>query len=523
MILIPEKKAILLRLRHPEAVKTVIPQARDVMHEGKAYVAVPHQIEVVQVLRNLGINAPSPINFYYSYPGRFKPYAHQRAMSEFLTLYNRAYNLADMGTGKTVSTLWAYDYLRARGVVKKMLVVSPLSTLERTWSDEVFQHFPHLDSVVLYGSREKRLGLLNQDVDIYFINHDGTKISGFVEAMRGRPDIDLIVVDEISQAARNAGTGRFKALNAIINKQHPRWAWGLTGTPIPNQPTDAWAQCRLLTPATVPPYFNRFKDRVMRQVSQFVWVPRGDALEVVHEVMQPAIRFERDECIDLPPCVYETRQAELTAEQSKAYKEMLTRLKTEIAEGQVTAVNEAVKAQKLVQICCGVAYAGDGEHLVMDAGPRMEVVLEVIEESNSKTIVFVPFLGVIEPLRKRIEAAGHSVACIHGGIAKTARDEIIKAFMKAEHPKVLVAQPATMSHGLTLTSASTIIWYAPITSSDTYAQANARISRSGQRHSQLIVMIEGTDLERRYYQRLKDKQNVQGTLLGMVKKDREFA
>jgi SNF2 family DNA or RNA helicase len=273
----------------------------------------------------------------------------------------------------------------------------------------------------------------------------------------------------------------------------------------------------------VPPYFNRFKDQVMRQVSQFVWVPRDNALETVQEVMQPAIRFHRDECIDLPPCMYETREAVLTAEQKSAYKDMLSRLHAEIDHGQVTAVNEAVKAQKLIQIACGVVYDGTGEHLALDARPRMDVVVEVVEQSSSKVIVFVPFVGVIEPLCQHINKHGFTTEVIHGGVSKAERDRIFSAFQKGKEPKVLVAQPAAMSHGLTLTAASTIVWYAPIPSNDIFEQANARITRPGQKHSQLIVMIEGTPIERKYYQRLKDKQKVQGVLLDLIKADRVTA
>ena len=148
--------------------------------------------------------------------------------------------------------------------------VTPLSTLERTWGDEIFTNFPDISYNVVYGSRERRLQMLEEDVDIYLINHDGLKVPGIAEALKDRPDIDLIIVDEIAQAARNAGTDRFRALNTVVNKQVPRRAWGLTGTPTPNAPTDAWAQCRLLVPERVPQYFNRFKERVMRQISQYV-------------------------------------------------------------------------------------------------------------------------------------------------------------------------------------------------------------------------------------------------------------
>lgn len=520
MIIVPERKAVLLRLRDPNRVTSVIPQARLINYQGKQHVAVPHQIEVVQVLKNLGIDVPSPILSYYEWPGRFKPFDHQKQIAEFLTLHNRVFNLSDLGTGKTLATLWAFDYLRSRGIVNKALVVTPLSTLERAWGDELFGHFPHLNFSVLHGSREKRFKLLEQDADIFLINHDGIKVSGFVEAMAHRPDIDLIIVDEVAQVGRKAGTHRFKALTTLINRQHPRKAWGLTGAPIPNGPTDAWAQCRLLVPERVSPYFNRFRDRVMRQVSQFVWVPRDDALEYVQEVMQPAIRFHRDECIDLPPCMYETRTVPLTKEQQAAYKDMMTKLCTEIDEGQVTAVNEAVKAQKLIQIACGVAYGSGGEHLQLDASPRYEAVLDILEQSEQKVIVFVPFVGVIAPLRAYLEVNGYTTEAVFGDVSKTDRDRIFGAFQKQTHPRVLVSIPQTMSHGLTLTAASTIVWFGPTTSADTYVQANARITRPGQKHSQLIIHLEGTPIESRYFQRLRDKESTQGILLDAIRNER---
>jgi len=647
--IIPEKKAILLRLKDPNRVIEVIPQAKVIQYQGKPHVALPHQIEVVQVLRNLGINAPSPISYYYTWSGRFKPFEHQRQIAEFLTLHNRAFNLGDMGTGKTLATLWAYDYLRSRKIVRKALVITPLSTLEQTWGNELFGHFPHLDVAVLHGTRDKRLKMLQQDADVYLINHDGIKVSGMVDALKNRPDIDLVIVDEIAQIGRTAGAQRFRVLNTILNNQVPRRAWGLTGAPIPNNPTDAWAQCRLLVPKRVPPYFNRFRDQVMRQVGPFTWVARDNALEVVQEVMQPAIRFHRDECIDLPPCMYEMREAPLSKEQQAAFKDMVHKLHAEVEGGQVTAVNEAVKAQKLIQIAClcydtpvltdggwvpikdvtsrhrvwdgeewvrqdgavymgdkvvtscfnvlmtedhkvltsdgwvmakevnrerraevrlpgngwqgrarsvvcagdvvpvydllncgprnrfvvlgsdmnplivhncGTAYGDGGDHLTLDATPRMNVVLEVVEQSCSKVIVFVPFRGVVEPLRQYLEKHGHTTAAIHGSVSKEERDQIFSAFQRAKDPRVLVSIPQTMSHGLTLTAASTIVWYAPTTSADVFGQANARITRPGQKHSQLIVMVEGTAIERKYFQRLKEKETTQGVLLDLIKADR---
>jgi len=367
MLVIESKKSVVLKLKDPNRVTTVIPTAKTFEFRGQTLVAVPHRIDETRVLRNMGFLVPSPVRYYYDWPGMFKPFAAQKSTVEFLSMNPRAFCLNGMGSGKTMATLWAFDYLRKQGKATRMLVSAPLSTLERTWADEIFKGFPHLEYAVLHGSREKRLKLLQQPADIYLVNHHGMKI--IADAMKDRADIDLVVIDEVAQAGRNASTDNWKGHNVICNKQVPRQVWGLTGTPTPNAPTDAWAQCRLIVPSSVPPYFNRFKDQVMKQAGPFTWVPRPNATEVVKEVMQPAIRYSLEDCTDLPECIYQTRQVELTPEQIAAYKEMMTKLKTEIDGGEVLAVNEAVKVSKLVQIACGVAYNGAGEEVTLDAKP----------------------------------------------------------------------------------------------------------------------------------------------------------
>jgi SNF2 family DNA or RNA helicase len=198
---------------------------------------------------------------------------------------------------------------------------------------------------------------------------------------------------------------------------------------------------------------------------------------------------------------------------------MLNSLRTEIEGGQVLAVNEAVKLSKLVQIACGVAYDREGNEVTTQATPRLEVTYEVIMESESKTIVFVPFVSSITSVTNYLREKGLTVECIHGGVGKSDRDRIFSLFQKAPEPQVIVAIPSAMSHGLTLTAASTIIYYAPIFSNEVYEQSAARITRPGQKLSQLIVNIEGTAVERRIYEKLKNKQAIQGNLLDLINED----
>lgn len=503
-------KAIILRDADPAKVTTLVPSAKVIKHQGLELVAVPHSVDHVRALRALGIEAPSPIEYHYKWSGQYQPFDAQRATAAFMTLNDRCFVLNGLGTGKTLSTLWAYDYLRSIGKANKMLVVSPLSTLERAWADEVFRHFSHLTWAVLYGTKDRRLKLLREDVDIYLINHDGIKV--IEDELIKRSDIDTVTIDEVA-AFRNAQTTRWRSMHKIIqNKQR---VWGLTGTPTPNAPTDAFGQAKLIAPDRVPKFFSMFKDQVMKQVSPFKWLPRPNATEIVADVLQPSIRFAREDCVDLPETIYQTRHVNMTSDQKEAYEEMLRHLKLEVDDGSIVALNEAVKLLKLVQIGTGVIYNSEGEDVLIPSGPRIDVVKEIIDEAAGKVIVFVPFRGSLRHVAEEL-SKDFTVESIDGSTPKSKRDDIFDWFQNTPNPRVLVAQPASMSHGLTLTAANTIVWYSPITSNEVYIQANARIVRPGQTRGTLIAHIESTPVERRIYQRLQDKQSLQGLLLDII-------
>jgi SNF2 family DNA or RNA helicase len=325
------------------------------------------------------------------------------------------------------------------------------------------------------------------------------------------------VIDELA-LMRNQSTDRWKALNAICNKQVKRKVWGLTGSPIPNSPADAYAQVKLVTPFNkkLPKYFGAFRNQVMTQINQFKWVPKADAVDTVHELMQPAVRFSLDECVDLPPQVFLTKKAELSDTQKKAYASMLSSLKAEFEDGQITAVNEAIKASKLSQIALGVAYDEAGTPVVLPSAPRLEVLLETIEQSEGKVIVFIPYTGALRHVEEFLKSKGITTEVVDGSVSKTDRDRIFGLFQRTNDPRVLVANPSAMSHGLTLTAATTIVWYGAVHSNEIYQQACARVRRPGQKKTTVIVHIVSTRYEETIYERLKNKQGVQGALLDMM-------
>ena len=513
MLIHKKSKHVVLNLKDPDRVTNFLTSARTFNYKGHNLVAVPHRVEETKVLRNLGFQVPSPMSYYYEWPGLYPPYAHQRTTAEFLVQHPRSFCLNGMGSGKTLSVLWAVDYLRKTKRIQKVLIVAPLSTLERTWGDEIFRNFTATSFAVIHGSREKRLKLAALDMDIFIINHDGVKCKDTMAALKDRGDIDLVVLDE-SAVFRNSKTLRYRALQQFVADLD--YLWLLTGTPTPNTPTDAWAQCRLVNPGSVPSYFDKFRRSVMEQNGPFAWRILPTATQVVNEAMQPSIRFATKDCIDLPETIYVTREVALEPEQEKAYRTMLSTLSAEVSGQHVSAVNEAVKLGKLLQILVGSVYDKDGHDVVVPAKARIELVREIVTESESKVIVFVPYTSALEALAEELRKE-FAVEVIHGATSKSQRDRIFGEFQKHPFtPRVLVANPAAMSHGLTLTAADTIIWFGPTHSNEVFEQANARIVRPGQKRRTVIVQIEATNTERKIFERLRKRGSTQGLLLDLV-------
>jgi SNF2 family DNA or RNA helicase len=514
VLVIEKAKVLALKLGKPERVLESIPTARTINVRGVDLVVAPHRLDEVRVLNNIGIRAPSPILYYYDWPGKFTPFDHQRETAAFLTLHPKCIVLNEIGTGKTQSALWAADYLLSKGVIKKVLIMSPLSTLERVWGDGIFMGFPHRKFVVLHGSAERRHRLMKQDVDFYIVNHDGFPII----SKEATGMFDLVIADEAA-VLRNPSTQRFKQFRKWMDANPETRLWLMTGTPTPNEPTDAWALARLINSPNLTLTFTAFRETVMQKMGQWRFVPRSDATEIVKNVLQPAVRYTREECFDLPETMLQTRKVDLTPEQKQHYQKMVKELVTEIgSDGMISAVNEAVKVQKLIQIACGVVYGDDGQHIELDAGPRVKLVKEIIEEAGEKVILFVPLTGTLHMLEK--ELSKHwTVGVVNGEVSSSKRDVIFKNFQEAKDPRVLIAHPGTMAHGLTLTSASTIIWYGPITSNEVYVQACGRIERIGKNKTSNVIHIEATDLEHKMYDRLRNKQKIQGLLLDLIREE----
>ena len=800
-----ENKALLVSVDDPSAITNAITKSA----RTASGVVVHWGYKEAEKLTTLGFNPPSPILRDYQWTGKFTPFEHQKTTASFLSLRKRAFCFNEQGTGKTASVIWAADYLMNKGLIKRVLVLCPLSIMKSAWQQDLFKFAMHRSCSVAHGAAKQRGKIIQAGSEFVVINFDGVA-TVLDEIMAG--GFDLIVVDEAS-AYKTATTNRWKLLHKILKHTDPR-LWMLTGTPAAQSPLDAYGLGKLVNPEGTPKYYTHFRFNTMYPVTKFKWAPKPEAPKIVHNILQPAIRFEKKDCLDLPEVTYVDRDAPLTPQQAKYYKQLHNDMVLEAAGEEVSAVNAAVRMNKLLQISClaegtsvlttrgwiniekvtssdkvwdgeewvacggaaymglkptvyldgvhltgdhrvltasgwapaeeclrdqpsvrfgrvpvrlpdgfapcgdfsqgqqsplgvrlhlragggagvpeptiqtspqpkalrlparraykdtrhdpqspvpymvayakavlrpfaqglsklwsaghngmsgvdglvlgflgghggrvrpcadfgshgqqrtilprelplgdredpikqhteqrcfgdaerahdayagsgdvwdternpsrsgialrmgdrrstyhsgraqkvydliscgprsrfvvrgsagqtfivhncGAVYTDDGQVLEFDVSNRLNAVQEVIEEASHKVLVFVPFTHTIELLRDHLEKKGISCGVINGSVSVNRRAALIDQFQTAKDPHTLIIQPQAASHGLTLTAADTIIWYAPVTSVETYLQANARINRPGQKNAMTVVHIRGSEAESHLYNMLR--------------------
>ena len=503
-----KNKALLLRLKNPNKVTTVVEKSRELSNN---QVVVNWGVDEAHTLKKLNIKVPSPIEGQYQWSGQYTPYEHQKVTSAFLTMNRRAFCFNEQGTGKTASAIWASDFLMTQGKIRRVLVICPLSIMDSAWRNDLFSFAMHRTVDVAYGAKEKRRKIINQGSDYVIINYDGVEIVADDIAKGG---FDCIIVDEATHY-KNAQTKRWKTLNKLLTDQ--TWLWMMTGTPAAQSPLDAYGIAKLVNPTAVPRFFGSFRDMVMYKITNFKWKPKETASDTVYNALQPAIRFTKDECLDLPPMVYAKREVELTRQQTKYYKELKNKMVLQAAGEEITGANAAIIMSKLLQISSGAVYTDTGEALEFDIKNRYKVLREVIDESSKKVLVFVPFKHTIDILTNKLLDDGIATEVIRGDVSAPKRTDIFHRFQNNTNPRVLVIQPQAAAHGVTLTAANTVVWWGPTSSLETYAQANARVHRAGQDHKCTVVQLQGSAVEKRVYTLLDSRIDVHTKMIDLYK------
>jgi hypothetical protein len=472
-----------------------------------------HEMTKLNQIVSFRTSLPSPITRDYHYPGLYKPFDHQRITSEFLSINRRAFCFNEAGTGKTSSVLWAADYLINQGEIKRVLIICPLSIMYSAWQGDVFNTCMHRTSAVAHGTADKRAKIINGEYEIIIINYDGV---GVVRDHIANGGFDLIVIDE-ANAYKSPSTTRWKTLAKILKPETRLWM--LTGTPASQSPIDAYGLAKLVCPQRVPKFAMAWRDLVMHQITKFKWIPKPNSRHEVFKALNPAIRFAKNDCLDLPEVMYQTREVPLTAQSAKYYKALKEQMLIEAAGAQVTAVNAAAGLNKLLQISGGAVYTDKHDVIEFDISPRLKELKEVIDETEHKVIIFVPYRHTIEVVARFLDKENITNEIINGDVTATKRANIISRFQTDEDPRVLVIQPQAASHGVTLTRANTVVFWSPVMSVETYLQCVARMDRVGQKNKMTVVHLQGSEVEKKMYAMLQGKVDMHTKLVDLYREE----
>lgn len=534
----------------PSTVAPLIPALKRV---NGSYFAVPHTLQSLQVMAWYNWPVPSIMtddNYDWPIEPGKTPLPHQKVYANFTALHPRMMNLGSPGTMKTISTLWAIDFLMLNSAEKfKAMVVAPLTILETTWAKTIFRNFLGRRSFeILTGDGDRRMKRLESDVDVYLVNHDGIKVGahirrkvdprhpkqkrieldGFSAAIAARDDIKLIVIDE-AHGFGDPASGRSAVANMLFGVGKRPMLKQLTGTPNANAPTDCYGMAKLSNNAYGKSWTG-FRLETMVKVSEFKWVPQKDGYDKARRLLTPAIRFDLDEIWtegkDLPMTV-QRRKVELTDAQKTEMKRLKNELQVMSQSGHaISAANESAARQKLIQLSLGAVYDGDHVAHLIDAAPRYRELEEIVESTQRKVVVFVPITSVVHLvvryLRETWKKKHKPWKCdfINGEVkAGKERDAVINNFVSDPDFKLVVADPQTATEGINeFVIADTIVWFGATDRAKAWIQGNARVRRPGQKYPSNCFQLVSTKLEEEIFDRLENNTSMQGLMLDAIRK-----
>jgi hypothetical protein len=142
----------------------------------------------------------------------------------------------------------------------------------------------------------------------------------------------------------------------------------------------------------------------MIPVTRFKWAPKSNSRTTVFEALQPAIRYEKAQCLDLPDVVYQTRQVCLSPQASKYYRDLVREMQIKTAGETISTVNAAASLTRLLQLSGGAVYTDDGNIVEFDITPRLSVLQEVLDEALHKVLIFIPYRHTLQLVQKHLNS-----------------------------------------------------------------------------------------------------------------------
>lgn len=440
-----------------------------------------------------------------------KLYQHQKETLKALIEEPRTADWSDPGTGKTAVAL---SLVKRRNATT--LVVCPKTLMETAWVADAHLFYPEL--VVLCSYAPHKEVLFQQHANIFVINVDGAVWLAKQPAKFFRK-FDMLIMDESSMLKHHTSQ-RSRAMNKV--KKYFPYRHAMSGTPTANGITDIWHQVYLLDDGErLGKSFYHFQQSTCKPVQtgplpqHRKWVEKPGSIEAVAgRLSDISVRNRFDDVVDIPKNVMRYIRFSLNKQNMASYQAMREDSILEYKEGNVNAVNAAVRRGKLLQIASGAVYDERGKAKVM-ATDRYELVAELVKAREHSLIFFLwahQRDQIIKKLGKKLK-----YAVIDGSVTSNKkRTQIINDFEAGEY-QTLLLHPASAGHGITLVRATATIWPSPTDNYEFWEQANRRMVRTGQKHRTETILVTAKEtLEENVYDRMQHKKGNMGTLLELL-------
>ena len=473
-----------------------------------------------------------------NYRFKTKPYAHQLKALEMS--WNKevfAYFL-EMGTGKSKVLLDNIAMLYDKGKINGVLIVAPKGVYKNWYDSEIPEHLVnHIQkktilwkASITQKQRSKLESLFKAEVDLHILIMN-------VEAFSTEKGLSfaskflnchntLFAIDE-STTIKNPGAKRTK--NILNLSKMGKYRRILTGSPVTKSPLDLYTQCLFLDPflldfSSYYAFRNRYAEmRTANFSGRSVQVVTGykNLPELAETLKSFSYRVLKDECLDLPPKTYMKRVIQLTAEQKKVYEQMKKMALATLNGKMVTTMNVITQLMRLQQITCGHFKADDGSMQDIKNN-RINELMEVLEEVEGKAIIWAHWRHDIDTIVESIEDKyPESVVTYYGDTTTEDRQKAIKKIQDPESKvRFLVGTPQTGGYGITLTGASTMIYYSNGYDLEKRQQSEARIDRIGQKKPMTYIDILAEDtIDEKIVKSLRKKVNIATQIMGEELKD----
>lgn len=464
------------------------------------------------------------------YQFKTQPFDHQLKTFQNTAIDKDHALFMEMGTGKTKIIIDTAAFLFMNNQIKNLLVIAPKGTY-RTWNTEIETHMPSIPShTFIWGTLkdEKQVCQEQEGLKILLMNVEAfsqKKGTDFAKSFLKSGE-SMMIIDE-STTIKNHRANRTKNILSIAKLA--KYKRILTGTPITKSPLDLFTQCLFLGSdylgfSSYYSFRNRFAIMEQKRFGSrsFAQVAGFQRVEELNNLLSKfSTRLTKDDCLDLPEKVYITREVELTEKQKKYYKEMATRLRAEIDEEECTVTTALTKIVRLHQISCGHLIT-DEENMYPIETNRLNSLLEIIEETEDKILIWATYIADIERIEKFLkEKFGEkSIVSYYGNTKEAAREEAIKNFQGGDHPRFFVGNPQTGGYGLTLTASATVIYYSNSYNLEHRLQSEDRVHRIGQTRTVTYVdLVARNTVDEKIIRCLTTKRNISNEVLGDRIKD----